>query len=479
MQAAPRADSVSLSRGVPDPGSARCARRRPRGAGARRQAARRSRAAARARRPARRRRPDRAGAVGRGRARAARRTRCRSTSRGCARRSATAPRSRPRAAGYELRVEPGQLDAQRFEAGLADGRAELAAGRPEAAAAALEARWRSGAGRRWASSRTCRSPSASARGWRSCGPRRCEQLVEARLALGRHAEVAGQLDALIAEHPYRERLRAQLMLALYRCDRQADALQAYQDARRALVDELGIEPGERLRELERAILAQDPALAAPRRAAAAAGAGAARRRGAGPGRPERRLVSVLCAGVAAGRELDPEVARRAAGAPRRGDRAPRRQRRERRRRRRGRRVRARASCTRTTRCAPSAPRDELHDGGRSGLRLGIESRRGVRRRRRPAGERRRVRPRRRAAGRRRAGRDRARRARCGRCCATPERPRRSPFVDREREMARAAGRVRRGARRARLPAGERDRARRDRQVAARARARRRASTRRS
>ena len=53
------------------------------------------------------------------------------------------------------------------------------------------------------------------------------------------------------------------MLALYRCDRQADALQAYQDARRALVDELGIEPGERLRELERAILAQDPALAAP------------------------------------------------------------------------------------------------------------------------------------------------------------------------------------------------------------------------
>src|SRR6185503_14634414 len=87
--------------------------------------------------------------------------------------------------------------------------------------------------------------------------------VEARLALGAHAEVVGELEALIAEHPYRERLRGQLMLALYRSDRQAEALQAYQDARRALVDELGIEPGERLRELERAILAQEPELAAP------------------------------------------------------------------------------------------------------------------------------------------------------------------------------------------------------------------------
>src|SRR4029450_7805694 len=78
--------------------------------------------------------------------------------------------------------------------------------------------------------------------------------------LGEHAEVVGQLDALIDEHPYRERLRAQLMLALYRAERQADALQAYQAARRTLVEELGIEPGERLRELESAILAQDPAL---------------------------------------------------------------------------------------------------------------------------------------------------------------------------------------------------------------------------
>ncbi|MGH2948719.1 MAG: ATP-binding protein, partial [Solirubrobacteraceae bacterium] len=84
--------------------------------------------------------------------------------------------------------------------------------------------------------------------------------IEAKLALGGHAEVVGQLEALIGDYPYRERLRAQLMLALYRSDRQADALQAYQNARRTLVEELGIEPGERLRELERAILAQDPEL---------------------------------------------------------------------------------------------------------------------------------------------------------------------------------------------------------------------------
>ena len=87
-----------------------------------------------------------------------------------------------------------------------------------------------------------------------------EHLIEAKLACGAHAELVTELEALVREHPYRERLRAHLMLALYRSERQADALQAYQDARRALVDELGIEPGQRLRQLEREVLAQDPAL---------------------------------------------------------------------------------------------------------------------------------------------------------------------------------------------------------------------------
>ena len=88
-----------------------------------------------------------------------------------------------------------------------------------------------------------------------------EELIEARLALGLQPEVISDLEFLIHEQPFRERPRAQLMLALYRSGRQADALEAFQAARRALVEELAIEPSAALRELERAILRQDPALA--------------------------------------------------------------------------------------------------------------------------------------------------------------------------------------------------------------------------
>jgi YVTN family beta-propeller protein len=87
--------------------------------------------------------------------------------------------------------------------------------------------------------------------------------IDADLALGRHGELVPELEALVAEHPYRERFRAQLMLALYRSGRQADALAAYRAARETLVEGLGIEPGEELRALERSVLEQDPALAAP------------------------------------------------------------------------------------------------------------------------------------------------------------------------------------------------------------------------
>ena len=93
--------------------------------------------------------------------------------------------------------------------------------------------------------------------------RALEDRLDADLALGRHGEVVGELTALIAEHPYRERLRRQLMLALYRAGRQPDALAAYRDARAALA-ELGLEPGPELRNLEQAILNQDPALDATR-----------------------------------------------------------------------------------------------------------------------------------------------------------------------------------------------------------------------
>jgi YVTN family beta-propeller protein len=90
-----------------------------------------------------------------------------------------------------------------------------------------------------------------------------EERIDAELAHGRHGELVPELEALVREHPYRERLRAQLMLALYRSGRQADALAAYRAARADFVDGLGIEPGEELRALERAVLKQDPALAAP------------------------------------------------------------------------------------------------------------------------------------------------------------------------------------------------------------------------
>ena len=117
-----------------------------------------------------------------------------------------------------------------------------------------------------------------------------EDRIEADLLLGAHAQLVGELEALVARHPLRERLRRQWMLALYRCGRQAEALQAYRDARRALVDELGIEPGKQLQELEQAILRQDAALdvAVPADPAAAP-------------RPGRRAAGIL---VGRDRELE-------------------------------------------------------------------------------------------------------------------------------------------------------------------------------
>ena len=87
-----------------------------------------------------------------------------------------------------------------------------------------------------------------------------QQRIETDLALGAGAELVRELELLVGQHPLRERLRAQLMLALYRSGRQADALAAYRDARRSLVETLGIEPTLALRQLERSILDQDPAL---------------------------------------------------------------------------------------------------------------------------------------------------------------------------------------------------------------------------
>ena len=92
-----------------------------------------------------------------------------------------------------------------------------------------------------------------------------EERIEADLALGRDGELVGELEALVARHPLRERLRGQLMLALYRSDRQAEALDVYQEGRLALAQEVGLEPSQGLQRLERRILEQDPVLAPPGR----------------------------------------------------------------------------------------------------------------------------------------------------------------------------------------------------------------------
>ena len=132
-------------------------------------------------------------------------------------------------------------------------------------------------------------PASRSRPWRSAGSRSCgwRRTSSRSTATSRPAaqlEVLPEIDALVAQEPLRERLHAQRMLALYRCGRQADALAAYREARRALVEHAGIEPGPELRRLHEAILAQDAALEAPGTVAEWASADAARRLDAAVGR---------------------------------------------------------------------------------------------------------------------------------------------------------------------------------------------------
>jgi DNA-binding SARP family transcriptional activator len=161
--------------------------------------------------------------------------------------------------GYLIELSEGELDLERFERLLADGRRALAQGRPQEAASLLRealALWRGPALAEF--TEPFAQPEAARleelRG--AC----LEERIEADLALGGHAELVGELESLVGRYPLRERLRAQQLLALYRSGRQAEALGAYQEFRRLLADELGIEPSQRLRDLERRILQQDPEL---------------------------------------------------------------------------------------------------------------------------------------------------------------------------------------------------------------------------
>jgi DNA-binding SARP family transcriptional activator len=165
-----------------------------------------------------------------------------------------------RAPGYALEVKEGELDVWRFDHLAAQGRHALATGDPARAATLLRhalALWRGPA-----LADVMYEPFAQAEAALLEEQRLCcvEARVEADLALGRHADLVGELEALIDQHGTRERPRRQLMVALYRSGRQAEALEVYRQTRRDLLDELGLEPGPDLRSLETAILNQDARL---------------------------------------------------------------------------------------------------------------------------------------------------------------------------------------------------------------------------
>jgi DNA-binding SARP family transcriptional activator len=204
------------------------------------------------------------------------------------------------APGYVLHAGPEEIDVRRFEALVARGRRAMAEGDAGAAARSLREAlglWRGPA-----------LPDAARDGVLQPEALRLEELrlgaiedrIAADLELGRHAELVAELERLVAEHPLRERPRGQLMLALYRSGRQSEALAAYRDARRMLVEELGLEPGHELQALEAAILGHDPELRGP--------AAPVPVRDEDAPRPERKLATVLVAELQAGpgAPVDPE-----------------------------------------------------------------------------------------------------------------------------------------------------------------------------
>ena len=162
-----------------------------------------------------------------------------------------------RGRGYELRIDPESVDVRRFQRLLAEASRAGDGGAPPDAAREALALWRGPA--------LC---DVADEPFAAPEIRRLEELrleaaelaIDADLAAGHHLEVAGEIDALVAEHPLRERIHGQRMLALYRSGRQAEALEAYRAARRTLVEEIGVEPGPELRRLHDAILRQDASL---------------------------------------------------------------------------------------------------------------------------------------------------------------------------------------------------------------------------
>jgi DNA-binding SARP family transcriptional activator len=166
--------------------------------------------------------------------------------------------------GYLLTVQQEDVDALRFARLAGEARTGLQQRRRDEAAAALRralALWRGSPLDEFLDHQWARQAAARLSELRLAA---VEDRFEVDLSMGLHAEVVEEIRAVVGEHPFRERPWGQLMLALYRCGRQAEALAAYAEARRLLAKELGLDPGPELASLERAILAHDPALAAPR-----------------------------------------------------------------------------------------------------------------------------------------------------------------------------------------------------------------------
>jgi DNA-binding SARP family transcriptional activator/tetratricopeptide (TPR) repeat protein len=208
--------------------------------------------------------------------------------------------------GYQLDVRSGELDLDRFRQMVASARRALDGGDASAAACGLRVAlglWRgpfladlADAGVEWV-----RRPELAEERLAAL-----ELRVDADLVRGRHEQIVAELEALVTAHPLRERLAGQLILALYRCGRQADALATYRATRAAIVDQLGVEPGRQLQEVHQAILAHDPSVGLPVPARVA------------PARDERRPVTVVLAavdGCVAGVDRDdPEDVRRSLAA---------------------------------------------------------------------------------------------------------------------------------------------------------------------
>jgi len=161
--------------------------------------------------------------------------------------------------GYVLRVSPGQLDLDVFEQRTERAREALGEGDARGASELLREALASWRGAPLAD--LAHEPfSVAIERLDEMRLAAVEQQIEAWLALARHAELVGELEQLVSEHPLRERFHGQLMLALYRSGRQAEALDVYRSTRRTFVEEFGLEPAHRLQALERAILTQDPSL---------------------------------------------------------------------------------------------------------------------------------------------------------------------------------------------------------------------------